>query len=522
VSYDKDLMAPLLSIVKEHVREMVQAMAPLELLNASEAEVFVRDSVAELCDTIAGVWAEEASNLAVELGRTCPGCGGQRKVHQRAAMRVKMLGVEVAVPKPYLECSACAAPGISIMRVLTGLRSGTCTAGLELVTSYLGAQMSYGDTSRDLGVHHQVEIERTAARRICLEVEEEAVRFAECERREALDAVGVARGAEGVGCLMLQADGGTVRVGELRNTTSADPGHGERTASGRLRRAKDVSYREVITFDARKPGSVTDACMDVLVPNGAPEGERSRRMLALAQRAGLTDETRVRGLGDMGSSLARAFDEAFFDYDATYCADWKHTSDYVVDARKVLTHKHPDEWARRTKDAIWNRDRRRVDRLIDSARKRRIATLPAELSKCPVETLATYVDNNWDRFYAASFHDAGLPFVSARAEAQVRDRTKARFSGAGTWLTKNLDGKATLRAIIADGRWTRFREHYLRETRRAFRAAAKHRIHRAVTENRLATDVVQQLGIDDVQQLGIDDVQQPTLHENATEERLAS
>jgi hypothetical protein len=41
----------------------------------------------------------------------------------------------------------------------------------------------------------------------------------------------------------------------------------------------------------------------------------------------------------------------------------------------------------------------------------------------------------------------------AGAEAQVLDRTKARFSGAGTWLTENLEGKATLRAIIADGRW---------------------------------------------------------------------
>ncbi len=510
--YDKDVMAPLIDVVKADVRKTMQTLAPLELLNADEAESFLRGAIAELSSAIAEVWAEEASALALELAGVCPGCGGKRKVHQRASMTVTMLGVEVEVPKPYLDCGACDAPGISVMRVLTGLRNGACTAELELVTSYLGAQMSYGDTSRDLAVHHQVEVERTAARRICLQVEEEAKRFAEGERREAIEAVGDARNVEGAECLMLQADGGTVRVGELRNTTPDDPGHGERTATGRLRRAKDVSYREVITFDVRTPGSVTDACMDVLVPNGAPEGERSRRMLALAQRAGLGDETQVCGLGDMGSSLATSFDEAFFDYDGRYCADWKHTSDYVVDASKVLTHKHPDEWVRRTKDAIWNRDRRRVDRLIVSARKRRIATLPADLPKCPVEAMATYVDNNWDRFFARSFHDAGLPFVSARAEAQVRDRTKARFSGAGTWLTESLEGKATLRAIIADGRWTSFREHYHRATRRAFREAAHDRVHRAINENRLAPDVVHQLGIE----------AQPDLDENATKAKLAS
>jgi hypothetical protein len=280
------------------------------------------------------------------------------------------------------------------MRVLTGLRNGAHTAQLKLITAYVASQMSYGKASGDIAVHHQVEVERTTARRISLQVEEEAIRFAELERRESLGALGRAKQPPGVNCLMLQADGGTVRVGQLRDTTPNDPGHGERTATGRPRRAKDVTYRELITIDVRRPGSATDVAMDVLVPSTAPDGERSRRMLATAQRAGLGDKTRVRGLGDMGSSLATSFDEAFFAYDATYCADWKHTSDYVVAAAKVVTHKQPEEWAKRIKDAVWNRDRRRVNRLIGSARRLRIDSLPTHLTKCPVEALATYVDNN--------------------------------------------------------------------------------------------------------------------------------
>jgi len=41
-------------------------------------------------------------------------------------------------------------------------------------------------------------------------------------------------------------------------------------------------------------------------------------MLALAGRKGLGSNTRSIGLGDMGSELAAAFDEAFFDYPGSF------------------------------------------------------------------------------------------------------------------------------------------------------------------------------------------------------------
>lgn len=147
--------------------------------------------------------------------------------------------------------------------------------------------------------------------------------------------------------------------------------------------------------------------------------------------------------------------------------------------------------------------------MIGSARRRRTDSLPAHLTKCPVEALATYVDNNWDRFNASAFKGAGLPFVSARAEAQVRDRTKARFSGPATWRTENLEGKATLRAIIADGRWPAFQAHFLRQTQRGFREGIDPRIRRAIAEKRLAPDILQKLGLE-----------APT--HNATQPKLAS
>lgn len=88
--------------------------------------------------------------------------------------------------------------------------------------------------------------------------------------------------------------------------------------------------------------------------------------------------------------------------------------------------------------------------------------MPATVDKCPVAALATYLSNNWKHMRHAKTKAAGLPIVSARAEAQVRDRTKDRFSVPGAWRLENLEPKATLRAIIAEGNWHSFRTALLR------------------------------------------------------------
>ena len=99
--------------------------------------------------------------------------------------------------------------------------------------------------------------------------------------------------------------------------------------------------------------------------------------------------------------------------------------------------------------------------------------------------LETYLFNNWDRFRAKQLKDLGLDFVSARAESQVRDRTKDRYAVPGAWRQENLEGKATLRAIIADGRWSAFRADYLHHHRTRFDEMLRQRIALAVKEGRL-------------------------------------
>jgi len=409
-------------------------------------------------------------------------------------MKVWMLGLELKVPKLYMECSHCDAPGVSITKVLTGLQSGDATMELKLLAAYAASEHSYGKASRDIEVHHGQRIERTGLRRMALEVENLAMEFAEAERVEVLARLEEEARTEGVQQLMVQADGGSVRTGTLVPCEPGDAGFGKKTAKTEKPKQKRVSQkREVITIDVRRPGPCEPDALDVMVPIVAPAGERSRRILASAGRSGLGDQTQVVGLGDLGSQLPESFDEAFAGYDAIYSGDWTHTRNYVEEAMAVLEGSKgfdPAQWKEQMVDAIWNRDKRQRDELLRQAHEHRVADLPESLERCPVHALDSYVTNNWHRMNAAKLKEMDLDFVSARAEAQVRDRTKARFSVPGAWRVENIEGKATLRAIIAEGSWERFRRCCLDRIATLFERALRARLDKAISEGRLSAERV--------------------------------
>jgi hypothetical protein len=327
---------------------------------------------------------------------------------------------------------------------------------------------------------------------MALEVEKEAMLFAEKTRREALARVETERRTAGPERLIVEGDGGTTRTGVLVPCVEGDAGFGKTTAKrGLPRRRRETHFREVITLDVREPGEVEASALDVLVPVTAAEGERARRMLATAARKGLGDNTRLLGLGDMGSELAPSFAEAFHAYrDSFWLADWHHTCDYVRNAATVLESIDVQAFKAAMRHAIWQRDRAQCDALLAEARRRRIKTLPAHLERCPVAALATYLKNNWKHLRHAEVAALGLPIVSARAEAQVRDRSKRRFRVAGAWPVENIEPKATLRAIIAEGRFAAFRSEQLNNARSRFATQLRERLSWAIQEGRLDANQV--------------------------------
>jgi hypothetical protein len=451
-------------------------------------EAFSRHVVGAIARRWFEAWKQALLEAVLRVAKKCPRCGHDRACKTRPGqpMHLGLLGLEVELPKLYLECSHCDATGVSITRLLTGLSSGDTSSELQLRAAYSAAEHSYGKASRDLEVHYGMAVERTGVRRMALSVEAEALRYANQQRRTAIQRVSGERRIEGPERLMLQGDGGTVRTGILVPCVPGDPGYRKKTPkTGKARRKRLTQNRELITLDVRQPGEMQPTALDVVLPVTAKPGERERRMLALASRKGLGDNTEMLGLGDLGSRLAQSFDEAFVGYTHLYSGDWKHTCDYVDGAAAVLRDIDAGSWAKRMKDALWKRNATARDALLAQAHEHRVDQLPSDCERCPVKALDTYVHNNWRYLNAARLKAKGLEFVSARAEAQVRDRTKSRFRTPGAWREENLEGKATLRAIIADGRWPEFRAFYLDQRARAFNARLQAAVVRAIADGRL-------------------------------------
>lgn len=487
---DEAWIAETCTLIRERVRTRLSQLSLRELASLDRIEAMVRALLAALAFAAFEAWSEVLTQMAIEVALACPACGHARKCKRResAPMQVRALGITVVVPKLYFECARCEAPGVSISALLSGLTSGTASSELKLRAGYAASQHSYGKAKRDLLVQYDETVERTKLRRMALEVEQDALSFVERGRVVALAKIEKEKRTTGVPLLMLQADGGVVRTGTLVPCERGDPNFGKMTTrKGLARRKRNTQFRELMTFDARVPGTVDASALDVMVPVHAPDGERSRRMLALAARSGLGDGTEVIGLGDMGSSLPAAFKDAFFDYPPSrWYDDWHHVCDYIKKASTVLVGIDQAHWRQTMRDACWERDEPERDRVLRRARKHRVGELPAQFAKCPLATLVTYLRNNWDHIHSAELKARGLDFVSARAEAQVRVRTHGRHDVPGAWSSENLEGKATLRAIIDEGRWLAFRADYLQRAARSFDDQLVVRLENARREGRLS------------------------------------
>lgn len=486
--------------LRQHVKEDVQAYLHhvdlAQLASADWMEERARDIVQALSEEIYEAWTSALEAAAKELGGLCPGCGRPRKCKRRPKeqMEIRLLGIEVKVPKLYLECGHCQAPGLSVTKVLTGLCSGDASMELKLMVAYSAAEHSYGKASQDHKAHYGQEVERTAARRMALEVEGLAMEFAEQERAKAVERVAGEAKTVGVEQLMMQGDGGSVRTGSLVPCEKGDEGYGKKTPkTNKPRRKRPTQKREVITLDVREPGQSIPKGLDVVVPCEAPQGQRAERMLALAARCGLGDNTQMLGLGDLGSRLPQSFDDAFVGFESIYSGDWKHICDYVEKVAAVLDGPEIEQWGEKMRDAIWRCDKAQCDKLLRKAEKAKVKAEKAkvnervkDMERCPVHALSTYLSNNWKRLNAAQFKAMGVDYVSARAEAQVRERTKKRFSVPGAWRQENLEGKATLRAIIDEGSWARFKRWCRDRSRNTFASLLLERITQAIGEGRLA------------------------------------
>lgn len=122
-----ELIAELESIVKAKLQQHLAERPLLEAASLSWVQELALEAMRATSRAVFAAWNTWLLAMVQQLGLlTCPRCAKRRKLKLRtqAPMHIDVLGLSVQVPKPYLECAHCAAPGLSVLKLLTGLSSG--------------------------------------------------------------------------------------------------------------------------------------------------------------------------------------------------------------------------------------------------------------------------------------------------------------------------------------------------------------------------------------------------------------
>ena len=223
-----DLITALEPCVKEKLFSHLAHRPLVEVASLDYIQQVLGALASVLTRALADAWAEVLARLSQRIAGTCPHCGHARSCRSRShePLRLKVLGHDIELPKLYLACEHCGAPPCSITRLLTGLSSGDASMELKLAAAYGAAEKSYRGARMDLEVHHGQSVERAKLRRMALEVEKEAMRFAEKTRQQALARLETERRTRGPERLVVEGDGGTVRTGTLVPCAEGDAGFG--------------------------------------------------------------------------------------------------------------------------------------------------------------------------------------------------------------------------------------------------------------------------------------------------------
>ena len=259
------------------------------------------------------------------------------------------------------------------------------------------------------------------------------------------------------GSVRFTADGGAVPVGTLSRPAVV----GANTPKTEVRKlpkgTRTITGREARLISAHDAQPGSDRVVDCHIAPYENTRFTGERMFAAAIEAGLGDKSKIHGVFDMGKWIHSQFEEQFFAYDRSACADIAHVTEYLTDAGRVIVGQD--------KAKGWAMERKR--RMLAGQYESILAELKRhecssscsknEGGKCLVRVAQTYLENNGE--YMKSYEDfmvCGLPVGSGEAESGIRHIIKKRMAVAGAWTEQNASLLLALLAIRASGWWDDF------------------------------------------------------------------
>ena len=405
-----------------------------------------------------GLWAllaEQLDKLAREVEGRC-GCGRRREPRKKS-IELDLLGHQVEFPCTYLYCRTCH-QGVNPVRRWFGLEHGGVSLAFERALTDLTTRMTFGDAVDSMLEHHNQKVDRTKAERVTYQVGHEAQEYLQQRRQQARERV---RSGEHdwVKQQSFTADGGAVPIGEFirpsldeiradtPRTEVRNLAKGTRTITGR--EARYISVHDI------QPNS--DRVVDCHIAPFENPSYSGERMFAAAAEAGLGDKSNIHGVFDMGKWIHTQFEEQFFAYEHSACADIMHVAEYLVDAgRNIVGPEKAKDWGMERKRRMLAGEYEQVlaELKEHECQPNCIKTVNG---KCLVRVAQTYLKNNGR--YMKNYQDfmaRDLPVGSGEAESGIRHVIKRRMSVAGAWTEKNASLLLALLAIRASGWWDEF------------------------------------------------------------------
>jgi hypothetical protein len=362
------LVHQMLQIAKTHWASHWDRTGDEQRLRLAGIEQEMRKIVSALVEGLWEVMAGYLDAVAEGQSRMC-GCG-RRCERQNHDLRLTVLGIAVLFSVPYFYCRVCK-KGTSPVRRWLGLEAGGVSMELERKTTDLTTRMTFGDAVDSLHEQHGHEMDRTQAERITYAVGKEATPYLDERRRRALDTLATEGRTQGPHDLQFTADGGIVMMRTLQRPpkdTVTDPS-GLTPARELAKGTWETNGREVRLISVHKVQDTLDRKIDLHIAPYNQTDFTGERMLTTAFEAGLSDNTAIHGVFDMGTWIHPQFNEQFHAYERTLTADISHVTEYLANAGRVLVGSEQAKgWAMSQKHRLLDGD---IDAVLGSLSQHR-------------------------------------------------------------------------------------------------------------------------------------------------------
>jgi uncharacterized protein UPF0236 len=311
---------------------------------------------------------------------------------------------------------------------------------LQRVLTDFGAETAFGQIPARVREHYGIELATSHARQITLQHAHQAGALPPA----AADAVAAT--------LITEIDGSMIPI--VENEPPPAPLGG--TSPPDRRRHKQLLWKEVRLAAAQAVGRVQARYAATL----GSVLEAGLGWEQVAQRAGLSADSRVHGVGDGASWIAEQF-ALRFGAQGRYLVDFYHVSDYLAAAAPRCGGAQADDWRRRQQEAL---RQNRLDGVlaelgahVETAQEVAVARTTRERtgeSRTPVWDCQRYLRERREQLDYAGALAAGLPIGSGLIESGHRHVLQGRLKRSGAWWKEsNARDMVSLRVLRANGDW---------------------------------------------------------------------